>query len=184
MRSRSTVDHDHLVLRHGDQLAGRLIGDQPAVVDDRDAVAQLLGLLQIMGGEHHRHALVVESADIVPELLAKLDIDAGGRLVEHQDRRRVDHRLGDQQPALHAARQGAGIGVGLVGRGGRAASSASVIRSALGTPYSPAWISSASRGVKKGSNNISWGTMPIDRLALRGCSSMSKPQISARAARS
>ena len=53
-------------------------------------------------------------ADIVPELLAKLDVDAGGRLVEDEDRRRMDHRLGDQQPALHAARQGAGISVGLV----------------------------------------------------------------------
>ena len=54
-----------------------------------------------------------------------------------------------------------------------------MIRSALGRhrarPGSPALRA----GVKKGSNNISWGTMPIDRLALRGCSSMSKPQISA-----
>jgi hypothetical protein len=33
--------------------------------------------------------------------------------------------------------------------------------------------------VKKGSNNISCGTTPIARLALRGCSSMSKPQIDA-----
>jgi hypothetical protein len=31
--------------------------------------------------------------------------------------------------------------------------------------------------VKKGSNRISCGTMPIERLALRGCLSMSKPQI-------
>jgi hypothetical protein len=33
--------------------------------------------------------------------------------------------------------------------------------------------------VKKGSKMISCGTMPIDTLALRGCLSMSKPQIDA-----
>jgi hypothetical protein len=56
----------------------------------------------------------LERADIVPELLAQLDVDAGGRLVEHQDRRRMDHRLGDQQPPLHAAGKGARISIGLV----------------------------------------------------------------------
>jgi hypothetical protein len=43
----------------------------------------------------------------------------------------------------------------------------------------PAWISSVSAGVKKGSNNISCGTIPIETFALRGCLSMSKPQIDA-----
>jgi hypothetical protein len=52
-----------------------------------------------------------------------------------------------------------------------------VRRRPLGTPYSPAWISSVSAGVKKGSKRISCGTMPIDALALRGCFSISKPQI-------
>src|SRR5688500_18560946 len=107
-------DLDHLLLGHADQHPGRLVGDQPAVVDDADAVAELLGLLEIMGGEDDGDALGVEAADIVPELLAQLDVDARGRLVEDQDRRRMDHRLGDQQPALHAARQSARIRVGLV----------------------------------------------------------------------
>ena len=59
-------------------------------------------------------ALRVEAAHIFPELLAKLDVDPRRGLVEHQDRRRMDHRLGDQQPALHPAREGARIGIGLV----------------------------------------------------------------------
>ena len=50
-------------------------------------------------------------------------------------------------------------------------------RRALGTPYSPAWFSSVSKGVKKGSNTISCGTMPIEPLALRGFRSISKPQM-------
>src|SRR3954463_10640792 len=44
-------------------------------------------------------------------------------------------------------------------------------------PYSPAWISSVSRGVKNGSKIISCGTTPIERLALRGCWSVSNPQM-------
>ena len=75
----------------------RFVGDHPAVVNDRNAVAQLLGFLEIMGGQHDRDALPIQSPDIVPQLLAKLDVDAGGRLVEHEDRRRMDHRLGDQE---------------------------------------------------------------------------------------
>ena len=107
-------DLDHLLAHHADQFAGRLVGDQLAVVDDRDPVAQLLGFLEVVRGQHHRHALAVELGDQLPQLAAQLDVDAGGRLVEHQDRRRVDHRLGDQQPPLHPARQRAGIGVALV----------------------------------------------------------------------
>ena len=57
--------------------------DQLAVVDDGDAVAQLLGLGQIVRGQQDRGAGGVERADIRPQLLAQFDIDAGGGLVEH-----------------------------------------------------------------------------------------------------
>ena len=84
------------------------------MIDDRDAVAQLLGLFEIVRRQHHGDAAAVQFADIGPELLAQLDVDARGGLVQHQHRGRVDHRLGDHQAALHATGQGAGIGVGLV----------------------------------------------------------------------
>jgi hypothetical protein len=38
---------DDLFLRLADQFAGRLIGDKATMVDDRDPVAQLLGLFEI-----------------------------------------------------------------------------------------------------------------------------------------
>ena len=50
-------------------------------------------------------------------------------------------------------------------------------RSLRGTAYMPAWTSSDSRGVKKGSAAISWGTTPMAARASRGRSSMSRPQI-------
>ena len=90
-----------------------------AVIDDGDAVAQLLGLFEIVRGEQHRRARRVERAHMAPQLLAELDVDARGRLVEHQDRRVVHHRLGDHEPPAHAARERARIGVGLVGQADR-----------------------------------------------------------------
>jgi hypothetical protein len=89
----------HVDLLVGDlieQLAGRAIGDQPAAVEDRDALAQGLGLFQVMGGEEHGGALGVEAAHQCPELLAQLHVDPCGGLVEHQDPRPVDQGLGDQ----------------------------------------------------------------------------------------
>ena len=62
----------------------------------------------------------------------------------------------------------------------RTAFNSSIVRRFdLGTPYKPACSSNASLGVKKGSNMISCGTIPIDALALRGWASMSKPQMDA-----
>ena len=49
-----------------------------------------------------------------PHLLAQLDIDAGGRLIEEQDARLVAQRLGDQHAALHAAGQRDDLAVLLV----------------------------------------------------------------------
>src|SRR3546814_2954227 len=72
------------------QFMRRLVGDEPAVVDDGDPVAKLLRLFQIMGGEHHGDTALVQLPDIGPELLAQFDVDTGGRLVQHQHRRRVD----------------------------------------------------------------------------------------------
>ena len=42
---------------------------------------------------------------LMMKLLAQFDIDARCRLVKNKDRRRMDHRLGNQQAALHAPRQ-------------------------------------------------------------------------------
>jgi hypothetical protein len=41
----------------------------------------------------------------LPHAAADLDVDAGGGLVEDQQPRPGDHRAGDHQPPLHAARQ-------------------------------------------------------------------------------
>ena len=39
------------------QLLGRPLDDHPAVVQDREPVAQAFGLLQVVGGEHDRRVV-------------------------------------------------------------------------------------------------------------------------------
>ena len=48
---------------------------------------------------------VVHLLDVVPELQAQLDVDAGGRLVEDEEARAVHEGAGQDQPALHPARE-------------------------------------------------------------------------------
>src|SRR5512133_2998104 len=42
------------------------VGDDPTLVEDRDPVGQLFGLVQVLGGEQHRRALPGKLFDAVP----------------------------------------------------------------------------------------------------------------------
>ena len=83
--------------------AGRVEREQPAVVDDREPVAELVGLLHVVRGEEDRLAVAVQLAEDVPERDAALRVEAGGRLVEEQDRGPVHDRPGHHEPLGHAA---------------------------------------------------------------------------------
>ena len=78
-------------------LVGRAAGQQPAAVDQRQAVAAL-GLVQVGGGDEDRHLLAEQLVEDPPEVAARDGIDAVGRLVEEQHLRRVDQRAG--QPSF------------------------------------------------------------------------------------
>jgi hypothetical protein len=56
-----------------------------------------------------------EPLDLVPQRAAALRVQAGGRLVEEEDRRAVHERERQVEPALHAARVAADLAVGRVG---------------------------------------------------------------------
>ena len=43
------------------ELGSRALGDDPAVVEHRDAVGEPIGLLQVLGGQEHRRAVVAEA---------------------------------------------------------------------------------------------------------------------------
>ena len=121
-RSPSAVTRDDGVgadraLELGRACRGRAM---PAVVDDREPVAELVGLLHVVRGEEDRLAVGVELAEDLPQRDAALRVEAGGRLVEEQDRRAVHDRPGHHEPLRHAARQREHRRVGRGRRGGTA----------------------------------------------------------------
>ena len=71
----------------GLELAGRALGDHLAVVDHRDPVGELVGLVEVLGAEQDRRALGDQRADDVPDLVARARVEPGRRLVE-------EHQLG------------------------------------------------------------------------------------------
>ena len=74
-----------------------------AVVDDRDPLAEGVGLLHVVRREEDRLALAVEVAEDLPEVDAGLRVDARGRLVEEEHARPVRERARDHQPLREAA---------------------------------------------------------------------------------
>ena len=87
------------------QLVGRAECEQAPVVDDRQPVAELVGLLHVVGGEEDRLALAVELAEHLPQREAALRVEPGGRLVEEHGRGPVHDRPRHHQALGHAARQ-------------------------------------------------------------------------------
>ncbi|MEZ4474503.1 MAG: hypothetical protein R3F60_27680 [bacterium] len=84
--------------------AARLQEDQP--------VGQALGLLHVVGGQHHRHARRAQARHQLPDRDARLGIEAGGGLVEEDHPGPVQHRPRDHQAPLVAAGQGLGLVIG------------------------------------------------------------------------
>ena len=69
-------------------------------MDDRDAVAEPLCFLEVMGGDQDRQiAACPQARDHVEQLVADPRVEADGRLVEEQDNRLRDERAGDLEPA-------------------------------------------------------------------------------------
>src|SRR6187399_1168777 len=94
---RKPVDtHDHdvtsdLLL----QLGGRSIRHDLTVSDDANAIRQLIGLLEILGGQEDRDSLLlVEAPHFSPHLPAAHRVEAGSRLVEEEDLWFVNERKG------------------------------------------------------------------------------------------
>ena len=159
----------------------RALGDEPARGDDADAVGELLGLLEVLGGQEDGRALVVERAHLAPQRGAARRVQAGGRLVEEQHVRPVHEREREVQPPAHAARVAADAPVGGLRRGRRASSSATARSRAAGprSPCSAPCMRSSSRPVISGSIAASCSATPIERRT----ASASRDDVVARDAR-
>ena len=143
---------------------GRALGGDLAAVDDPDPVRELVGLLQVLGGEEDGDALVAgEVGDLVPERRPALDVEAGGRLVEEED------------PGAGGGGPAPGRGAASSRRSSRATlrSAASVrptrsssssprrVRSCFDIPWSAPWRRMCSLALSCGSRAASWRAAPI-----------------------
>ena len=72
-------------------------------VEHGDPVGELVGLLQVLGGEEDGDAAGDQLADDLPHGPAAARVEAGGRLVEEDDPRVADQRHRQVEPAPHAA---------------------------------------------------------------------------------
>ena len=98
--------------------AGRAaLGDDPAVVDDGQPVAETIRLLHVVRGQKDRQPLVlVEPFQVLPQAGAVLRIKSGGRLVEEEQFGPVDESGRQVEPFAHAAGISAGGPVGVGGQ--------------------------------------------------------------------
>ena len=88
-----------------DQLARRTDRHDLAPVHHDQPVAQLLGFVHVVRGQHERDPALLEPVQPVPQHVASLRIEPGRRLVEQQQFGLVDQCAGDRDPSLHAPRQ-------------------------------------------------------------------------------
>src|SRR5436190_488659 len=85
------------------------VGDDPAVIQDLDAVAQVHDQRDVMRDEDDRDALLVPDAPDQAQEVLRLDgVHAGVRLVEEHDIRLRRHGASDLQAALVAVGQVSG----------------------------------------------------------------------------
>ena len=89
----------------GAQLIERPLGDHPAVRDDADSVREPLGDLENMRGHDDGRAGAHAIRQNVLDLPGRGGVEAGQRLVEHQEPRLMDERAGERQLLPHAARK-------------------------------------------------------------------------------
>ena len=94
-----------------DQRARRALGDDVAAVHDHEPIAELLGFVHVVRGEHERDALALQAGTAGPKQVARLRVEAGRRLVEQEHVGRVDQPASDREPSLHAARERVDLGV-------------------------------------------------------------------------
>src|ERR1700675_1588767 len=98
-----------------DEVGGSAFGDDLAVIDDGEAVAEAFGFVHVVRGEEDGATFFLENADDVPELAAALGIESSGRLVEKKDPRIADQRGRDGEALLLTAGKFSNPRVGFFG---------------------------------------------------------------------
>jgi hypothetical protein len=96
------------------QPLGRVERHDAPVVDDRDPVAELVGLLHVVRGEEHGPAVVAQLEDALAEVARRLRVEAHRRLVEEQQRGVGEECAGQHEALPHAGAELLDVVVGAV----------------------------------------------------------------------
>ena len=164
--------------------AATALGDRAAVVDDDDAVREVVRLLEVLRGQQHVGAVAHELADGLPEPDPARRVEAGRRLVEQQQLRCADERGAEVEPAAEAARPPAhepGTRLGEVESFEDVVGPAP--RLGLEKPNRRATISRFSRPVMASSTAAYWPARPMTERTCRGCRKASMPATAERGRR-
>ena len=100
-----------------EQAGDRRFADHLPLVDDRDAIADLLHLAEQMAGEEDGLAAIGgQTADQLAHFLDAGDVEAVHRLVQDHDFRIVEQSGGDAEPLAHAGGIGLHLAPGVPGK--------------------------------------------------------------------
>src|SRR4051794_12048373 len=95
---------DELAAETGAQPLRRVEGDDAAAMHDRDAVGEVLGLVEVMGRDENRQLVATaQPGEDVEQLHADARVEPDGRLVEEEDARARDEGPCDLHPSPLAA---------------------------------------------------------------------------------
>src|SRR5438477_2585572 len=104
---------------HADGVSGKEVAecsdlDDAALVDDRDAIADLFDLGQQMRVEEHRRATCLQRPDDLTHVVAADRVEGARRLVEEDERGVAEERDAEAEPLLHALRVAGDAVVGAI----------------------------------------------------------------------
>src|SRR5215218_851508 len=109
---------DPIARRPGAERGGRALGDEAPLLDDRDAIAQRLRLVEVVRREQDRLAELLQRAHDFPRGAPRRRVEAGRRLVEEDQLGVADQREREVQAAQLTARQRARVRICLRGQPG------------------------------------------------------------------
>ena len=113
-RSAPTKSAMKSLRRAGEDLVGRAVLDELAVLEDGDPVAHLDGLVDVVRDEDDRLAdLGVQAQEVVLQAVARDRVDRAERLVHEHDRLAGGHRAGDADALALAAGELARVALGV-----------------------------------------------------------------------
>ncbi len=90
-----------------EQLVEGAGGDGRPLIDDRHAIAHVLGLFEQVGVQEHGGSPLAKPANDLAHVVASDGVEGAGGLVEHHQRGVAEQRHAEPEPLLHSLREGA-----------------------------------------------------------------------------